>query len=459
MKRLLLFGIALLAWACGVPEDLSVDARRDAVLAQIVPPPVPGTELCVTDFGAVADSVTDCKPAFDAALRRAEREGGAHLIVPPGCYRLCGPIHLVSNLRLDLQEGAVLRFDPEPSYYLPAVATSWEGTFVQNYSPLIYGRDLHNVAIVGRGVIDGNAATTFASWRALQREDSQRLRAMNHEATPVGERVFGEGHYLRPHLIQLYGCRNVLLEDFFVTNSPFWCIHLLQSENITARRVRFDAKLVNNDGFDPEYSRNILIEDIDFNNGDDNVAIKAGRDREGRAEGRPTENIVIRNCRFKGLHGVVIGSEMSAGVRNVFVEDCSFGGYCKRGIYFKSNPDRGGFIRDIYIRNVEFGEVEDAFYITSFYAGEGAGSPYRTEIRDVLVENFRCRRASAAGIVIQGYPDAPVRDVVFRNVRIEEAAIGISMTHAERIEMNDVVVGGEVGVPSQVTAGDRIFGR
>ena len=132
-----------------------------------------------------------------------------------------------------------------------------------------------------------------------------------------------------------------------------------------------NAKLVNNDGIDPESSRNILIEDVHFNNGDDNIAIKSGRDNDGRNTAIPSENIVIRRCHFKGLHAVVIGSEMSGGVRNVFVEDCDYAGYCKRGIYIKTNPDRGGFIRNIFVKNCQFGEVEDLFYATSMYAGEG----------------------------------------------------------------------------------------
>lgn len=140
-------------------------------------------------------------------------------------------------------------------------------------------------------------------------------------------------------------------------------MHLLKSENIICRGLRYDAKLVNNDGIDPECSRNILIEDIEFNNGDDNVAIKSGRDNDGWTHGSPSENIVIRNCRFKGLHAVVIGSEMSAGVRNVFVENCTYGGYCKRGIYIKTNPDRGGFVNNLYVKNCEFDEVEDLFML------------------------------------------------------------------------------------------------
>ena len=269
---------------------------------------------------------------------------------------------------------------------------------------------------------------------------------MNHENTPLKERMFGEGHFLRPQLIQFFECKNILIEGVTIKNSPFWCVHFLKSENITARKVKFDAFNRNNDGFDPEYSKNVLIEDIDFNNGDDNVAIKAGRDHEGRRTGITSENIIIRNCRFKGLHGVVIGSEMSAGVQNVFVENCTYGGYCKRGIYLKSNPDRGGFIRNIYVNNVEFGEVEDCFFVISYYHGEGKG--FATDIRNVFVDNVKCRKATNAGVVIQGYPSKKVRNIHFSNMTIDSAATGLSLSNAENIVFNNLVIGQEVNLPS-----------
>lgn len=231
-------------------------------------------------------------------------------------------------------------------------------------------------------------------------------------------------------------------------NSPFWCVHFLRSENIVARKVKFDAFNKNNDGFDPEYAKNVLIEDIDFNNADDNVAIKAGRDHEGRSTAIHSENIIIRNCRFKGLHGVVIGSEMSAGVQNVFVENCTYGGYCKRGIYLKSNPDRGGFIRDVYVNDVEFGAVEDAIFITSYYHGEGKG--FETDIRNIFFENMTFKTASHAGLVIQGYPTKKVTDVYLTNVKIDSCATAISLTNTANIVFNDVVIGDEVLIPSAV---------
>ena len=156
------------------------------------------------------------------------------------------------------------------------VFTSWEGTFLYNYSPFIYAFGKENISIIGKGTIDGNSANTFATWRQHQKESQALSRQMNHAGTPFEERVFGAGHHLRPHLIQFFQCKNILVQDVTITDSPFWCIHLLQSENATFRAINFTAQNANNDGIDPEYSRNVLIEDINFDNSDDNVA-KIGR--------------------------------------------------------------------------------------------------------------------------------------------------------------------------------------
>ena len=433
-----------LMYSCNKDQStLTLDQQRNAILAQIKAPDYPLEQVLITDFGAVGDSVTNSKPAFDAALLRAkETAGGLHIVVPAGIYLINGPLHLVSGVCLDLQEGTRLKFSGEPAHFLPVVKTSWEGTFLYNYSPMIYAYGAENVIITGKGTIDGNSATTFTTWRPLQKEDQMLSRKMNHESVPIEERIFGDGHFLRPHLMQFFNCKNILIEGVHITNAPFWCVHLLKSENITVRGISFNATNVNNDGVNPEYSRNVLIENVDFNNGDDNVAIKAGRDYEGRATAIPTENIIIRHNRFKGLHAVAIGSEMSAGVQNVFIENNTYAGYCKRGIYMKSNPDRGGFMRNIHVRNLELDEVEDLFYVTSFYHGQGEG--FTTKIENVSIENVRCRKARKGGIIIQGYPTEKVRNISFHNVSIDSVAIGVSVNHVENITFSDVNLGGKV---------------
>lgn len=432
-------------------------AKRDAILREITGAKIPQYEVSILKMGAKGNGVKDCKPAFDKAMKMAKKKGGAHIIVPKGTYLINGPIHFESNVCLELQENAVLKFSPEPRYYLPMVKTGWEGTFLQNYSPFIYGYQLHDVSIIGKGTIDGNASTTFSTWKPNQKRGQQLSREMNHQEVPIAERNFGDGYWLRPHLVQFFQCKNITIEDVFITNAPFWCVHLLQSENIICRGIRYDAKLVNNDGIDPEYSRNVLIEDVHFNNGDDNVAIKCGRDNDGWTTAMPSENIIIRNCHFKGLHAVVIGSEMSAGVRNVFIENCDYAGYCKRGIYIKTNPDRGGFVRDIYVNNCVFDEVEDLFYITSMYAGEGAESKHFSTVENIFVDGVRCQKARQGGIVLQGTKAKPLRNISFRNVEIGEVKNALSMDDTEDIIFQNCHFGGKAGVPSQVTPKDHLF--
>lgn len=432
--------------------DQETQTRHDSILSCITGASMPQTQPVrnITSFGAKGDGRKDCKPAFDKAMRSASKSSkGLHIVVPAGKWFVKGPIHLVSNVTLELQDGAHLLFSPTPEDYLPVVSTSWEGSFCQNLSPMIYGRGLHNVTITGKGIIDGNCAETFPKWRAEQKDAQSRLREQDHKEVPLAQRNYGINDRLRPHLLQLYDCKDLTIEGVFITNSPFWCVHLLRCENVICRGLRYDAKLINNDGIDPEMTRNLLIEDIEFNNGDDNVAIKAGRDNDGWS-GTPSENIIIRNCRFKGLHGLVIGSEMSAGVRNVFVEDCTVGGYCKRALYVKSNPNRGGFVHDIYFRNCHFDEVEDMFYITSMYAGEGQDDNHFTSIHDIHVENVSAKKVRNAAIVLQGTAALPIYNVSFTDFSVDEAKIGFSSMNTKDISLRNCNIGGRVdGAPSQ----------
>lgn len=446
------------------------DALHDSILTAITGaeqmrhPDTPQKTVSITAFGGKssdANKTFDCKPAFDKAMKKvAKTQGGLRIVVPQGDWFIKGPIHFVSNATLELQEGARLMFSDNPDDYLPAVQTSWEGNFCQNHSPFIYGYNLENIAIVGKGTIDGNCPNTFPAWRKDQKKDQQQLRGQCHDNVPYADRIYGKGHLLRPHLVQFFGCKNISLEGVFITNSPFWCVHLLKCENVICRGLRYDAKLVNNDGIDPEMTRNVLIENIEFNNGDDNVAIKAGRDNDGWKEACPSENIIIRNCRFKGLHGLVIGSEMSAGVRNVFVENCTYGGYNKRALYVKTNPNRGGFVHDIYFRDCEFGEMEDLFYITSMYAGEGADDNHFTDVYDIHVKDIHAKKVNNAAIVLQGTKAKPLHDISFERINADECKIGFSSVNAPGVILSDCNLGGVVNsAPSQVTKSDNLFGR
>lgn len=418
----------------------------ESILKNISEPVFPDYSLNVKDFDASGDSLTNNKTAFGEAIKALSEKGGGKLIVPEGNYALNGPVHLKSNINLHLEKGANLFFGSNPEDYLPVVKTSWEGTFLFNYSPFIYALECTNVAITGEGTINGLASKTWTLWHGKQSSDQLLSREMNHKNVPVEERIFGAGHFLRPQLIQFFDCKNVKVEGVKIEDSPFWCIHLLRCENVIVRAVRYDAQNKNNDGIDPEYSRNVLIENVTFNNSDDNVAIKAGRDNEGRASKVLSENIVVRNSHFKGLHAIVVGSEMSAGVQNVFVENCDFAGKLKRGIFLKSNPDRGGFMKNIFVKNVDFGEVEDCIYLTSYYHNEGAG--HVTEISGIHFENITCKKATGTGIVIQGFPEKKISDVYFTNIRIDSVKNAISMTDTENIILSNLVIGELATAPS-----------
>lgn len=424
--------------------------RVDSIVKRIQLPVIPAYQINILKLGAKGDSITNNKKVFDKAMALCKKNNGGTIIVPKGIYKINGPIHFVSNVNLKIEKGAKIKFSDNPKDYLPMVLTSWEGTMLYNYSPLIYAENCTNIALTGEGVIDGEGGKTWKTFKAKEGEGKNRSREMNHNSTPISERKFGEGYFLRPQMIQFLNCKNILVENIRIENSPFWCLHLLKSESITIRGISYKSLNHNNDGIDPEYAKDVLIENVNFDNGDDNVAIKAGRDHEGRANtATPSQNIVIRNCNFKGLHGVVIGSEMSAGVRNVFVENCKTAGYLKRGIYLKTNADRGGYIKDVFVRNIKLGEVEDCLYMTANYHGEGKG--FQSDISNVHFSNITCNKASESGIVIQGFADKKIRNISLKNIEIKSAKNALSNENAENVLMTDVFIGQRAGVPSAVS--------
>ncbi|HSP82737.1 MAG TPA: glycoside hydrolase family 28 protein [Gillisia sp.] len=450
MKHLLFITVFLLTNLANAQLSREEKQRAmDRIVDRIELPAIPAYTVSITKFGAKGDSITDNKQAFSKAMKALEKRNGGTLVVPKGVYTVNGPIHFVSNVNLKIEEGAKIRFGSNPDDY-SLVLTSWEGTMLYNYSPLIYGNNLENIAITGKGTIDGEGGGDWSKWKALEDKDKQLSREMNHKSVPVEERIFGKGHYLRPQLIQFVNSKNILIENVKIEDSPFWCVHLLKSKSVTLRGLKYHSHNYNSDGIDLEYSSDILIEDVTFDNADDNIAIKAGRDFEGRANSAtPSENIVIRNNLFKGLHGVVIGSEMSAGVQNIYVDNNKAWGYLKRGIYFKTNPDRGGFIRNIFIDNIELQTVEDAFYITANYHGEGSG--FNSKISDVFISNVTADEATGTAVVIQGFSESKVENVQLKNIRIKKAKNAISIINTKAILFEEVIIGEEATVPTSVS--------
>lgn len=444
------FIFLLISWASFAQQNEFPSAKVDSIVKRIQLPVFPSYQINVLKLGAKGDSITNNKAVFDKAMALCKKNNGGTIVVPKGIYKINGPIHFVSNVNLKIEKGAKIKFSDNPQDYLPMVLTSWEGTMLYNYSPLIYAYECSNIAITGEGTIDGEGGKVWKSFKAKESIGKNLSREMNHNAVAMKDRKFGEGYFLRPQMIQFFNCKNILVENIRIENSPFWCLHLLKSQSITVRGVRYKSLNYNNDGIDPEYAKDVLIENVTFDNGDDNVAIKAGRDHEGRANSAtPSENIVIRNCNFKGLHGVVIGSEMSAGVQNVYVENCKTVGYLKRGIYLKTNADRGGFIKNVFVRNIVLDEVEDCLYITANYHGEGSG--FQSEISNISFSNITCNKATASGIVIQGFPEKKVRNISLNTIDIKWAKNAISSTNAENVLLNEVFIGEKATVPTAVS--------
>jgi len=388
-----------------------------------VAPTFPARDFVITDFGAKPDNTTDCTDAIRKAIAECHAAGGGRVVVPPGKF-LTGAIHLKSNVNLHVSDGATLLFQTDAPKYYPVVFTRWEGLECMNYSPLIYAFEQENVAVTGKGTLDGQADnSTWWSWNpkggpkpSLQKKDRDALFEMGEAGVPVEQRVFGPGHFLRPNFIQPYRCKNVLIEDVTILRSPMWEIHPVLCTNVTVRGVQIITHGPNNDGCDPESSRDVLIENCLFDTGDDCIAIKSGRNNDGRRVNVPSENLIIRNCVMKDGHGgVTIGSEISGGCRNVFAENCRMDSpELDRALRLKTNAKRGGVIENIYMRNVQIGQVKEAVLAIDFKYEEGEKGEFLPTVRNVVMENITSEKSRHA-LKLVGFTRAPIRDVVIRN--------------------------------------------
>jgi len=411
--------------------------QAELILKNIIPPVFPDKEFLITDYGAIGDGKTNSLPAFIEAINMCNLEGGGKIIVPAGDFFVQGPIHLKSNINLHLKEGSKILFTSETDYYLPVVLTKWEGTELFNYSPLIYAYQGTNIAITGKGIIDGNSKNGFATWKPNQKEAQMKLRQMGNDGVLVNDRVFGKGSFLRPSMIQFYGCKNILIEGVTINDAPFWVIHPVFSNNITVRNVIIDSWNKNNDGFDPDACTNVLIENCIFNTGDDGIAIKAGRDQDGWRVGQSTENVIIRNCDIRSLsNGLCIGSEMSGGVRNVFMEDTKIGSAVS-AIYFKSNLDRGGIIENIWVRNIQIENARGAFIrLETNYKGH-RGNYFPPIFQNFTLENITCKEANV-GIYAVGHKDALLKNITLKNITIDTVKTPYYINHFKKFSMYNV---------------------
>ena len=426
-RSLLCRGVATLVAASPAATALGGAFAPTKASEVAIPFPMPGfTEpsfpdrvFSVADFGARAGGDHNNTAAMAAAIQACAAAGGGRVHVPAGVW-LTGPIHLKSNVNLHVAEGAELRFSQRFDDYLPVVYMQRGGVRCYNYSPLIYARGCVNIAITGTGILNGQGQVWWP-WKNRQ-PGMTRLFEAPAKGIPVEQRVFGtEADGVRPPFIQPIDCRNVLIEGVTLVSGPSWNIHPVTCENVTVRKVSVVTRGPNNDGIDPDCCRNVLIEDCYLDTGDDCICLKAGRNEDAWEVGKPLENVLICRCRTKRGHGgVVIGSEMSAGVRNVFVHDCRFAG-TQRGIRIKSLPGRGGFVENVFFQDITMEEISgEAIRLNLRYPDARAGGAL-PRFRGIHIGNVTCEKAKVA-VEMLGLPECPIEEVTLSDVRIAAAA-------------------------------------
>jgi polygalacturonase len=414
------------------------------ILARIKAPTFADRDVDVTRHGAVGDGRTDCTAAFRAAIDACHAAGGGRVVVPAGRF-LTGPIHLRSNVNLHVTRQATIAFAQDPRAYLPAVFTRWEGVELMGYSPLVYAFEQENVADTTHWwPWKGNKEDGWRDGDPHQKPARDRLFAMAESGAPVAQRVFAEGSYLRPQFFQPYRCRNVLIEGVTIRNSPMWEIHPVLCTNVIVRKVRIETHGPNNDGCDPESCRDVLIEDCYFDTGDDCIAIKSGRNADGRRLNVPTENVVIRGCHMKDGHGgVTIGSEISGGVRNVFAERCTMDSpHLDRALRIKNNAARGGVLEHIYMRDVTVGEVADSVLSVDFHYEEGKEGRFVPVVRDVEMRNVTSRK-SRYGLYMRAYERSEISNVRVVDCRFDGVARGNVAEQVRDVRLDGFVVNGQ----------------
>lgn len=433
-------------------------AKMESIIKDLKPVTFRNKTYNIINYGAKSDGIFNNTQAIKKAIKVCSKKGGGIVLVPKGKF-LSGSIHLENNVNLYLEEGAEIIFSTNPKDY-PLVHTTFEGTECMNYSPLIYGYQKTNVAVTGKGTINGQADNAnWWSWSGKdtygwkegmpkQQKDIENLMKMADKGIEVAERIFGENHYLRPNFVEFFECTNVLVKDIKIINAPFWILHPMKATNVTIDGVDINSHGPNNDGCDPEYSKNVVIKNCTFNTGDDCIAIKAGRDADGRRVGIKTENIIVQNCTmFDGHGGVTIGSEMSAGVSNVYVENCIMSSpNLDVAIRLKTNSKRGGLIENFYVRKIEIGEVKEAVLkVDMFYNVHGnQEGNYIPRIENISLENVKVKYGGNYSILAIGHKESPIKNITFKNVIIEKVDTPFSIDNVENLTLINTYINGEL---------------
>jgi polygalacturonase len=415
-------------------HDISAPLSADEILDLTAIPSIPKRDFYVEIFGAIGDGVFDCTLSIKRCIEACHAAGGGRVVFGKGIY-YTGPIHLKSRVELHVPKGCELRFSVTPSDYLPAVFTRWEGMEMMGLSPLIYAYGETNVAISGGGVLNGQANNVTwwpwkgphkeAHWTLIEGQDQkaarQQLFAMAEAGIPPRERYFAENSYLRPVFVQFYNCRNVLVQGVTIKNAPFWLLHPVLCSDVTVQGVTFSSHGPNSDGCDPESCKRVVIRDCFFDTGDDCIAIKSGRNADGRRLAVPSQDILVQDCQMRAGHGgVVIGSEISGGMNNLHVRRCEMSSpELERAIRIKTNASRGGVLRNLYYSDIKIGFVKDVFVVNYFYE-EGEVGQWMPLVDNVNIKNVTVDRAERI-FMLRGFDDDPIQSINIENLLVNKA--------------------------------------
>lgn len=403
----------------------------------VIAPSFEGLKLFnIIDFGADPASQAKTSVAIHAAIDAAAEAGGV-VIVPPGVWQ-SGKIHLKSHVNLHIAEGAELVFSSNPQDYLPAVHSTWEGLECYNYSPLIYAYECENVALSGKGKLIAKL-DIWREWYARPKPHMDalvELYYMAHKNVPVHQRDMTQGSAnLRPQFIQFNRCNNVLIEDVSIQDSPFWVIHPYLCNNVTIRGVHVNAHGHNNDGADPEMCTNVLIENCIFDQGDDAISVKSGREFDAWRLAAPCRNILIRNCTIKNGHQLLaIGSEIAGGIENVYMHSCVVEPITKQDIpalmnllFIKTNERRGGFAKHIYMDNIVADNLQGgvvAIDTDVLYQWRNLTPTLErklTPIENIVVSNVRAKNAKYV-CSVNASAELPVRNLTLENIKVDSVS-------------------------------------
>lgn len=421
-------------------NTIAIDTPFAAALT--VNEPIFPDRICsIIDYGAIPDGKTMNTEAFRRAIDACANLGGGKVNVPGGIW-LTGAIHLRNNINLHIDREATVLFSTNTADYLPVVFSRFEGIEYYNYSALIYTADATNVAITGLGTLDGRGPVAWWKMTKIATKTINSLYAMGDDNTPLSERVFGtEQAGLRPAFIECVRCSNVLIEDITIKDGPMWTIHPLYSNNVIIRDVNIaTAPGPSTDGIVIDSSSNVLIEDTSITSGDDAIAIKSGRDKEGMRLHIPSENIVIRNCAIKDSHsGVAIGSEISGDIRNVFINNIDVA-TAQYGFRIKATRGRGGIVENVWVERIRMDKVSiEAIQMTTSY-----GLPFREDstlppiFRNISLKEITAKKAPRS-IHITGLPEQPITGISLENISLA-AKRGIEFSETNDVNLNNVQV-------------------